>query len=282
VDPAYDQTKDDPESWNLYNYVTNNPVTHTDPDGRQPALYVDGFLISSGSMGVDMLGGNSPEKTKDGNSGDATTKDGTSTGAPSDPTPKVDGATKKIANSTPTTGKEGATPETKTSPAQTGAESKNALTAVDRLKLVDGTKGDYKVDQNKNPDRAVDAQMRRDKTIEVTSTTETFKKDVASPGDKVVVIHARHPDKDGTPANGVIKPGTKTAFSGGPIHISGSTVWIVGCHMNQRGSERLFTFDKGAVVYGVSADLGLNRGVRNALISYEGGWVSPSEMRRMQ
>lgn len=34
VDPVYDQTKDDPESWNLYNYVTNNPVTHTDPDGR--------------------------------------------------------------------------------------------------------------------------------------------------------------------------------------------------------------------------------------------------------
>ena len=34
VDPAYDQTKDDPESWNLYTYVTNNPVTHTDPDGR--------------------------------------------------------------------------------------------------------------------------------------------------------------------------------------------------------------------------------------------------------
>ncbi len=34
VDPAYDQTKDDPESWNLYGYVTNNPVTKTDPDGR--------------------------------------------------------------------------------------------------------------------------------------------------------------------------------------------------------------------------------------------------------
>lgn len=33
-DPAYDQTKLDPESWNLYGYVTNNPVTHTDPDGR--------------------------------------------------------------------------------------------------------------------------------------------------------------------------------------------------------------------------------------------------------
>ncbi len=36
VDPAYDQTKGDPESWNLYGYVTNNPVTHTDPDGRIP------------------------------------------------------------------------------------------------------------------------------------------------------------------------------------------------------------------------------------------------------
>ncbi|GLH67738.1 hypothetical protein GETHED_21020 [Geothrix edaphica] len=35
VDPAYDQVKDDPETWNLYNYVTNNPVTHTDPDGRE-------------------------------------------------------------------------------------------------------------------------------------------------------------------------------------------------------------------------------------------------------
>ena len=39
VDPAYDQTKDDPESWNLYNYVTNNPVTHTDPDGREAKGY---------------------------------------------------------------------------------------------------------------------------------------------------------------------------------------------------------------------------------------------------
>jgi len=35
VDPVYDQTKGDPETWNLYNYVTNNPVTHTDPDGRE-------------------------------------------------------------------------------------------------------------------------------------------------------------------------------------------------------------------------------------------------------
>lgn len=42
VDPAYDQMKDDPETWNLYNYVTNNPVTHTDPDGRTSAEIADG------------------------------------------------------------------------------------------------------------------------------------------------------------------------------------------------------------------------------------------------
>ncbi len=42
VDPVYDQTKDDPESWNLYNYVTNNPVTHTDPDGRQATITATG------------------------------------------------------------------------------------------------------------------------------------------------------------------------------------------------------------------------------------------------
>ncbi len=39
VDPVYDQTKDDPESWNLYSYTTNNPVTHTDPDGRRNELH---------------------------------------------------------------------------------------------------------------------------------------------------------------------------------------------------------------------------------------------------
>lgn len=64
VDPAYDQTKDDPESWNLYNYVTNNPVTHTDPDGREPIgqnsfhplVLIDGFdwgdssLLMSGAI----------------------------------------------------------------------------------------------------------------------------------------------------------------------------------------------------------------------------------------
>jgi len=38
VDPAYDQSKDDPESWNLYNYCTNNPITHTDPDGREELI----------------------------------------------------------------------------------------------------------------------------------------------------------------------------------------------------------------------------------------------------
>jgi len=47
VDPAYDQLKDDPETWNLYNYVTNNPATHTDPDGRRAAI--DHYYQSSGT-----------------------------------------------------------------------------------------------------------------------------------------------------------------------------------------------------------------------------------------
>lgn len=33
-DPAYDQHPGDPETWSLYTYVTNNPVTNTDPTGR--------------------------------------------------------------------------------------------------------------------------------------------------------------------------------------------------------------------------------------------------------
>lgn len=35
VDPAYDQVAMDPDSWNLYSYCTNNPVTRTDPDGMR-------------------------------------------------------------------------------------------------------------------------------------------------------------------------------------------------------------------------------------------------------
>ena len=32
--PFADQHADDPQSWNLYSYVRNNPVRHTDPTGR--------------------------------------------------------------------------------------------------------------------------------------------------------------------------------------------------------------------------------------------------------
>ena len=58
VDPAYDQTKDDPESWNLYNYCTNNPVTRTDPDGRTVMMpEVEGF--SARQQEAAWSGGNS-------------------------------------------------------------------------------------------------------------------------------------------------------------------------------------------------------------------------------
>jgi RHS repeat-associated protein len=49
IDPAYDQTKDDPETWNLYNYVTNNPVTHTDPDGRVQ-VNIDGLTVINNNL----------------------------------------------------------------------------------------------------------------------------------------------------------------------------------------------------------------------------------------
>ena len=63
VDPAYDQTKDDPESWNLYNYVTNNPVTHTDPDGRYQVT-IDGLTTVNNNQNLDQMGyGN---RTSDG------------------------------------------------------------------------------------------------------------------------------------------------------------------------------------------------------------------------
>jgi len=37
VDPGRDNTPDAPQSWNLYSYVRNNPVTQMDPDGRAAA-----------------------------------------------------------------------------------------------------------------------------------------------------------------------------------------------------------------------------------------------------
>jgi RHS repeat-associated protein len=52
VDPVYDQAKDDPESWNLYNYATNNPVTNTDPDGRAT---VTGVNPNTGERSTDEL-----------------------------------------------------------------------------------------------------------------------------------------------------------------------------------------------------------------------------------
>jgi RHS repeat-associated protein len=51
VDPAYDQTKDDPESWNLYNYVTNNPVTSTDPTG----MWEWGTSLGGSATNADLI-----------------------------------------------------------------------------------------------------------------------------------------------------------------------------------------------------------------------------------
>ncbi|MEN6631182.1 MAG: RHS repeat-associated core domain-containing protein, partial [Candidatus Polarisedimenticolia bacterium] len=44
VDPGFDVQPEDPQSWNLYGYVRNNPVNATDPDGRLAAPWH--FFIS--------------------------------------------------------------------------------------------------------------------------------------------------------------------------------------------------------------------------------------------
>ncbi|MBP9825678.1 MAG: hypothetical protein KBF21_15735 [Thermoanaerobaculia bacterium] len=57
VDPAYalDETLVDPQRWNRYAYVRNNPLKYTDPDGRILETLWD---IANVGMGVWSLGGN--------------------------------------------------------------------------------------------------------------------------------------------------------------------------------------------------------------------------------
>jgi RHS repeat-associated protein len=40
-EPLFDQFPDDPQSWNLYAFVRNNPLTNTDPSGRGTCYYTD-------------------------------------------------------------------------------------------------------------------------------------------------------------------------------------------------------------------------------------------------
>lgn len=40
-DDGSDQDPGDPESWILYSYVQNNPLTNTDPDGHDCVTQMD-------------------------------------------------------------------------------------------------------------------------------------------------------------------------------------------------------------------------------------------------
>ena len=57
--PLVDQSTGDPQSWNLYSYVQNNPLTNTDPDG-QDCIYGDGNgggYVQGGDCSSDTDGG---------------------------------------------------------------------------------------------------------------------------------------------------------------------------------------------------------------------------------
>ena len=42
ADSGEDQDVEDPQSWNLYPYVRNNPLTNTDPDGHDCVVQTAG------------------------------------------------------------------------------------------------------------------------------------------------------------------------------------------------------------------------------------------------
>lgn len=134
VDPAYDQTKDDPESWNLYNYTTNNPITHTDPDGRideviganaaqnayNNKLFSDEAWASHNGISMfDTTGGGASVSLDQ--SGNAVISISIGSGSV--------GYSKSVTI-------ESTSPSTETG-AQTGAVSKNAVTLADQKEKVD-------------------------------------------------------------------------------------------------------------------------------------------------
>jgi hypothetical protein len=50
VDPGFDVQSEDPRSWNLYAYVSNNPINATDPDGKV-------WHVLAGAAGGAVIGG---------------------------------------------------------------------------------------------------------------------------------------------------------------------------------------------------------------------------------
>ena len=61
-DPFADQHTDDPQSWNLYSYVRNNPLTFNDPDGQACVQQSDGTYKDDDSGGQSCSDAAEPQK----------------------------------------------------------------------------------------------------------------------------------------------------------------------------------------------------------------------------
>lgn len=284
VDPAYDQTKDDPESWNLYNYTTNNPVTKTDPDGRMVnddnSVGHDVFVEPSEVFGMWM---NANPLWFNIGGPDGLTMVSIALG-PGFGISYTEGNSRSIRleeyNPSARTGGLSGTTGMMLASAVLGAVSqdKGATTTI-----IDATGGDY-LKTVQGTDTGLQ-KIIKDNNIKVISvSSEDALRDaassVSSKGTTILIAHTRLDpgNPSGAPIGievGSLLAGTMTRTgisSSNPLAVSGRNFVFVGCGAENPSSSQFFSLSAQRA-YGVSARYengGLSIGTRSAIsASYE-------------